>query len=263
MLPLVISLRIDPLGAAAVLTGMIALFIGLYVVTPLRSQPRRAAQLRLRSCRPYLPWLTAAVGLKVLLVACSVVLHEQLATWRILPRLPDDREVVSAEFLARPLGLLAVFLAIALMAPLIEEFAFRGRMLHELEHALGAIPAIILTGGLFSVLHGTLDAIHHLVFGIFAGWVVWRTGSIWTAVYMHAFNNSAALLLTRLSGDSPPTEGQIPGWLWPYALIVAGLALGGLVATGGRIHRIAQVLRPRAGAWSRKRPVGRVMTPAL
>lgn len=263
MVPLAIALRIDPVWATALLLGGVLTFVALYVVRPLRAQPRLAARLRLRSCRGYLPWLTLAAGLKLLLMLSSLALHQQLSTWRILPRLPDDPEFVSAAFLGSPFGAFALFLAIAVMAPLIEEFAFRGWMQHELEHTLGLVPAIVFTGLTFSLLHGRIDAIHHLAFGLFAGWVVWRTGSIWTAVYMHALNNAAAQLIMHLTSDSFLSWDQGVPWLWPYALTIGSLALGGFVATGRRIHRVAQGERPRAGAWSRQRPVGHAMTPVL
>jgi len=263
MVPLVIALRINPGGATVMLLGTATVFVAIYVVRPLRSQPRVVARLRLRSCRRYLPWLTLAAALKLLLILSTLVIHEQLAAWRILPRLPDDPEFVSAAFLAHPLGPVALFLGIAVMAPLIEEFAFRGWMQHELEHALGPVPAIVFTGALFSLFHGRMDAIHHLAFGIFAGWVVWRTGSIWAAVYMHALNNAAAQLMMHLTTDSFTSWSQIPLWLWPYAVTIGVLALGGLIATGARIHRIAQTERPRARAWSSKRSLELAVMPVL
>jgi membrane protease YdiL (CAAX protease family) len=263
IVPTVIALKLDPVIATLTLTVLIAAFIARNVVRPLRSQPRRAAQLRLRPVHGYLPWLTLAVGVKLVLVVSTVVLHEQLATWRLLPRLPDDPDFVSAAFLAHPFGLIALLLAAAILGPLIEEFAFRGRMLHDLEHSIGVVPAIVLTGTVFSLMHGTLDAVHHLVFGIFAGWVVWRTGSIWSGVYMHCLNNAAAVALVRLTSDWNPSERPPPAWLWPYAVVAGVLAIGALLLVARFIHRAAQHTRPRASAWSRERPAQPAMTLAL
>jgi membrane protease YdiL (CAAX protease family) len=257
------AFKLDPGFAALTLAALIAAFVGLYVVRPLRSQPRRVAQVRLRPLHGYLSWLSVAVALKLVLVVSTLVLHEQLASWRILPRLPDDPEFVSEAFLAHPFGPIALFLALAVMAPLIEEFAFRGRMLHEFEHSIGVVPAIVLTGALFSLLHGMIGAAHHLVFGIFAGWVVWRTGSIWSGVYTPCLNNATAVALFRLTADSNPGESRLASWLWPYALLAAALAVAGLLVTAKRIHEIAQHTRPRTGAWSRKRPAQPAMTLAL
>jgi membrane protease YdiL (CAAX protease family) len=239
----ILALQLNAGAATAVLLGTMTLFLGLYVLRPLRSQRRVAAHVRLRSCRRYLPWLTVATGMKLVLGLSTLVLHDRLAARRLLPQLPDDDDVIAPDFLAQPLGPLALFLALAVMAPLIEEFAFRGRAQHTLEHAFGVVPAVTTSAIVFSVLHGRVDAVHHLAFGVFAGWVVWRTGSIWSAVYMHALNNAAAQALMSL-----PTQGvalsDASAVVWPYAIGGGVVGLAGLIATGVRIHRIARVHRP-------------------
>lgn len=263
MIPLVVALRIDARGATVVLLGTVTLFGGLYVVRPLRSNPRMAAQLRLRPCRRYLPWLSVAAGMKLIIILSTLLLHEQLAAWRMLPKLPQEEAFVSAAFLAHPFGPLALFLAIAVMAPLIEEFAFRGRMQHALEHTFGFIPAIVISAVAFSVLHGRIDAVHHLVSGLFAGWVVWRTGSLWTAVYVHALNNGAAQLLMHLSSDRGMSPSDIASRLWPYAIAVGVLALGGLLFAAAQINRLAHTERPHPRGGASKRSMGMAPSTAL
>ena len=263
MVPVVVALKMDPATAILALLGIATLFVVLCVVRPLRTHRRVAAQLRLRSCRRYLPWLTLATAMKLLLMLATLALHEHLAARRMLPRLPDDEDFVSAEFLAQPLGPVALFLAIAVLAPLIEEFAFRGRVQHTLEHAFGVGPAVATSAAAFSVLHGRIDAVHHLAFGIFAGWVVWRTGSIWSAVYMHALNNAAAQLLMHLTGNSAVTwKGQSAG-LWPYVITAGLVGLGGLLAVGARIHEVARAERPGFRGGPAKRPPGMAVSPVL
>jgi membrane protease YdiL (CAAX protease family) len=261
MVPIVVALKMDARGAVSGLLGIGTLFVGLYVARPLRGHPRMAAQLRLRSCRPYLPWLTVATSMKVVLMLSTLALHEHLAARRMLPRMPDDEDFVSAEFLAQPLGPVALFLAIAVLAPLIEEFAFRGRVQHSLEHAFGVVPAIAFSSVTFSVLHGRVDAIHHLAFGMFAGWVVWRTGSIWSAVYMHALNNAAAQFLMHVTSTSMITS-KARSELWPYVLTAGFIGLGGLIAAGTRINEVARGER-RIGGGRAKRPPGMVISAIL
>lgn len=261
MVLVILALRTDAGAATAALLGIIALFVGLHVVRPLRARPRVAAQLRLRSCRPYLPWLTLASGMKLLAMVSTLALHQQLAARRMLPRMPNDDDVASPELLAQPLGPLALFLAMAVLGPLIEEFTFRGRVQHTLEHAFGLVPAIVSSALVFSVLHGRVDAVHHLAFGVFAGWVVWRTGSIWSAVYMHAVNNGVAQLLMHLTSDSPVAWDERAAGLWPLAIIGGIVGVGGLIAVGARIHRIAQAERPGLHGGRRKRSVGMAISP--
>jgi membrane protease YdiL (CAAX protease family) len=263
MVPVVVALRMDASVAIAILSGTATLFVGLYVVRPLRGYPREAAQLRLRSCRRYLPWLTLATAMKLVLMLSTLALHDHLAARRMLPRLPNDEDFVSTEFLAEPLGPVALFLAIAVLAPLIEEFAFRGHVQHALEHAFGVAPAVVASAVAFSVLHGRIDAIHHLAFGLFAGWVVWRTGSIWAAVYMHALNNAAAQLLMHVPSDAVLTWRARSAGLWPFVIAAGLVGLAGLFVVAARIAAVARVERPGSRSGRANRPPGMAISPVL
>jgi len=72
---------------------------------------------------------------------------------------------------------------------------------------------------------------------------VWRTGSIWSAVFMHALNNAAAQLLMSLSTNDSASS-DVSAAVWPYAIAGGVAGLAGLIATGLRIHRIAREHRP-------------------
>lgn len=243
LIPVVVALRLHAAAATVALLITIAIFVGLYVVRPLRANRRLAAMLRLRSCRRYLLALTLAAGTKLLLMLSTLALHEKLAARRMLPTMPTDEDFMAAQLLAHPLGPVALFLAIAVMAPLIEEFGFRGRVQRTLEHAFGVVPAIAASAVVFSMLHGRIDAVHHLPFGVFAGWVVWRTGSIWSAVYIHALNNAAAQLLMHLTSNAAIDWSTRAPTLWPYAMVGGLVGLGGMIAAGAWIHRIAHAER--------------------
>jgi membrane protease YdiL (CAAX protease family) len=197
------------------------------------------------------------------LALATLTMHEQLAEWRFLPKLPNDPELIPPHFLGHWLGPVAMFLAVVIITPLVEEFGCRGRMQYRLERAFGVIPSILIPAIIFSLLHGMLVAAHHLAFALFVGWVVWRTGSIWTAVYVHALNNAAVLGLLYVARDWEIMSQDVPSWFWPYAIAAGLIALGGLLAASWRIHRIAQIDRPRGGVWSRRRSLERALAPAL
>ena len=262
IIPIVAALEMKVEVATVVLVTLTVAFVWWNVVRPLRSRPRLVALLRFRPWRRYTSWLTLAGVAQLVLAFATLVLHEQLAEWRFLPRLPSAPELIPPEFYTHALGPLAMFIAMVVITPLVEEFGFRGRMQGRLE-PFGVVPAILIPAVIFSLLHGLLIAAHHLPFALFVGWVVWRTGSIWTAVYVHALNNAGVLVLLYVARYWEMTSQDVPPWLWPHALAVALIAFGGLLAAGRRIQRIAQIDRRGGGAWSRRHSLEGKFTPAL
>jgi membrane protease YdiL (CAAX protease family) len=247
------ALELSAEWATLALAVVGAVFLWWNVRRPLRSHPRLAASYRLRPWRVYAGWLTVAVEAEVILIIATLILHEQLAEWRFLPRIPNSPELVPPHFSAHVLGPIAMILAVIVITPLAEEFAFRGRMQSRLERGAGVVPSILIPAVVFSLLHGVTIAAHHLPFAIFVGWVVWRTGSIWTAVYMHALNNAVALAGAYLEPDWDVVSEDAASRLWIYAIAAGVLALGLLLAAGWRIHRVAQINRPGSSLWPRRR----------
>src|SRR5688572_10266020 len=263
IVPIVVALEMRVERATVTLVALAAAFTWWNVVRPLRSRPRTVAWFQLGPWRQYAGWLTLAGVAQFVLAFATLVLHEQLAAWRFLPKLPSGPDLIPPDFLGHALGPVAMFLAAVVITPLVEEFGCRGRMQHRLEHTFGVVPAIVIPAITFCLLHGLLVAAHHLAFALFVGWVVWRTGSIWTAVYVHALNNAAVLVLVYLARGWDQSSETLPPWLWPSAIVAGVVALVGLLASGYRIHRIAQIVRPRDGAWPKRRAQAPDLTPAL
>lgn len=92
--------------------------------------------------------------------------------------------------------------AIAILAPVFEEHLFRGAWFSRLEPAIGAGPAILVTGCAFGVVHistpWTVPLL--LVAGLGVGWLRWRSGSIWPGLVAHMLNNSLAVILVLGQG---------------------------------------------------------------
>jgi membrane protease YdiL (CAAX protease family) len=84
-----------------------------------------------------------------------------------------------------------------IIAPLAEEFIFRGYIYGVLRRNLGIVPGVLLTSLLFASIHLSLSALPALfLFGICLTLAYERTGSLWVPMLMHAgFNllNFAAL----------------------------------------------------------------------
>lgn len=93
-------------------------------------------------------------------------------------------------------------ISIALMAPWVEELLFRGAIMPSLSKK-GTAPwrGIFLSSLLFGLIHvNPAQVLFAIPMGIAFGWIVWRTGSLLTAIIGHTLNNSFGVL-TLLSTD--------------------------------------------------------------
>lgn len=216
-----ISLLLLPVPAG-VLVAMILGWLVLWRYLLRTGQPgeaKRQEMLRLRPLRqPVLGWTVAAVPV-------FLVLAWSLSTvyFGLVPVPPE----VLAPFEAltgTPLGRLSVALLAVGVAPVLEEFFFRGLIQQPLEARWGAAPAIGFSASLFAVIHLLPWVLPlHLFLGLVFGWAVYATGSIWVAVILHAANNIAAVAGMRAMAEQPavPTVWEAgPGADWWAALAV-------------------------------------------
>ena len=132
------------------------------------------------------------------------------------------------------LGNLLAVIGAVIFAPVVEEFIFRGYLLNRWTLRLGAIPAVILSSGLFAFLHS--DMLGALVFGIIQCLLYMKTRSLIGPILVHFFNNVIAVSIEWMdlmwwSGFTPMTLqdfydqaswgvfGLLVGvpWLWWFA----------------------------------------------
>jgi membrane protease YdiL (CAAX protease family) len=152
-----------------------------------------------------------------------------------------------------PAAFALYFFEICIMAPICEEFIFRGLVLHSLRR-YGNGFAILVSALLFSMIHGNLQQIPlAFIVGLLLGAFVIRTGSIWVTVIMHAMINTVSVgvnLLSTYCGDSIANHA--------YITFVALAALIVLIRyiPGARRHWLRSWLRSlREGAL----PLGSLM----
>jgi membrane protease YdiL (CAAX protease family) len=101
---------------------------------------------------------------------------------------------------------LGTFVIAVILAPLWEEFAFRGFLLSALAKTrLGFWGGALISNVLWTSLHATYSwagVVSVFVAGLVLSWLVWRTGSIKPAIVTHAIGNLFALAFTY--GFAPP-----------------------------------------------------------
>ena len=105
------------------------------------------------------------------------------------------------------LGLLAA----VIVAPLTEEFFFRGLILRGLINNYSIRYSIIISAFLFGAMHMNIwQMIPAILLGLYFGWVYLLSGNIWVVLILHAVQNISSYLLEM-------KEVYIPGMIYPIA----------------------------------------------
>ena len=164
--------------------------------------------------------LPRAVGLIVL---TYVAFFAFAIAWGAIAEAPKEELLKQLGTEKNAALLIASAVLTCVIAPVSEEFLFRGYIFAALRNWHGTLPAAIITGVLFGGVHATSAPAVDLVPLAFLGFALCllyqRTGSLYPGIAVHAVNNSVAF-------------AQLEEWQWwAYPLlIVASLAVIGSVA---------------------------------
>lgn len=204
---------IPPALGALLNLAIAAGFVWWFALRPrVRRDPARRATFRLRAPAPgawprvALAAVAAAVGANALIV--------------VLPRFFRAPSGSPLEAYARVPGGTAALLAVAvLVAPLLEEFFFRGWMQGALERRLrAAAPAVAATALVFAVAHMLQERppwfgfVPRFALAAGAGYAAWRTRSVWPAVAMHATYNASLFVGGPLLDAALPAPPAMEAW---------------------------------------------------
>jgi membrane protease YdiL (CAAX protease family) len=195
--------------------------------------------LRVRAFQPQLLPAVAltCVGLPVLLSEADNRLV-QFVQWVSGTEIPPPEMF---DFRASPVGALVLLVCVA---PLTEEYLFRGLILRGLLTHHSRVKAVVFSAVAFGTFHLNLrQGFLALVIGLVFGWWYIRTRSVGPGMVGHAIFNGLAWALAQIPdiGDAygltptPGTMRQVPLWL-----VLVGVAL----VTGGAwsFNRQARVI---------------------
>lgn len=144
-----------------------------------------------------MPVLHAAwYGFVFLLLAAPLVFAADfLVNW--LNAKQDPQAVITLVERSTSAQRVPLFLAAMIAAPIAEELVFRGYLYSTAKRFLGGIPALVLTGSVFAVVHANIPSLLPLfLFACCLTLAYETTGNLWVCVTMHSVFNALNLVIT-------------------------------------------------------------------
>ncbi len=220
--------------AAAEFAGLAGTLAAAWIMSLLEKRSFAAYGLPLRSAFGKLFWLGAIFGLVE--ISAVVGAMAALGSYHF-----GSIVLMNAAQLLRWLIFWAVFF---LVVGLYEEFEFRGYVQFTLAQGLGFWPAALLLSVAFGAVHisnpgETWSGIAGIVWtGLFWCFTLWRTGSLWFAVGMHASFDFGETFLY-----SVPDSGVVfPGHLSSATLAGPSWITGGTAGPEGSVFDFVLLL---------------------
>ncbi len=220
----------------------------------------RAARLHSEQASDWLrlgPAPPAAFGLALVGMAGLVPLVQLLSALNALLPLPSYlRELEQAQLMLfdrvlspdNPLTFGLVVLTLSLAPALFEEVFFRGYVLRQSGRGRTGVAAVLLSATLFALYHGRFGQVLPLfALGIYLGFIVRVSGSVWPAVAAHFAYNTGLIVAAALA----PSADRVPAL--PFWLVLPGTALV-VVATRSLLARRARMVAveaPASVSWGR------------
>ncbi len=183
---------------------------------------------------PRLPWRRVALVIVGLLIAFVVF----TAIWEAILNVESKEKLLEQLGAHEDAALLALSAVLTcVVAPICEEFLFRGFIFQALRSWRGTWPAAIITGLVFGGIHaGSAPAVDlvplaGLGFGLC---LLYRyTGSLYPCIAAHCLNNSLAF-------------GALEHWLWWQVVVLMASALTVIALLALGLRRVGVITAPPA-----------------
>ncbi|WP_162175102.1 CPBP family intramembrane glutamic endopeptidase [Fodinicurvata fenggangensis] len=134
-------------------------------------------------------WILRGVLLAIAAIPAVAVVNIIVSSFKGAPLENPQMDLLNPGELSAGPVLLTLFAA-GLVAPIVEEVVFRGFFYGWLRTRYGQALSMVVSAGLFSLLHGIAILIPALfVVGLMLSWIYEKSKSLWPAIVMHsAFN---------------------------------------------------------------------------
>ena len=152
---------------------------------------------------------------------------------------PEEQDIVTDLKAEDSFAVLAGFgVMTCVVAPIAEEFFFRGFMYRVLAERTNVAVGAVVTGAVFGLVHlpsGDLVGVLVLsLFGVALCLVLWKTASLIPCIMLHAFHNSISFGFTK----------ELP-W-WGFLLLIAGSVMTTLALSLVAMRAVPSAQRSRA-----------------
>lgn len=177
-------------------------------------------------------WLIITVPFLLISASAPIDLSSQLNQWLIpensvlekwFKPMEDQAERLTHLMLVSQSGwqLVTTLVAIGVVPAVCEEFAFRGTLQPLLAKATGRIHAAVwITAAIFSAVHFQMYGfLPRLLLGALLGYLVIWTGSLWTSILAHLFNNCLAIVMYNVwNGQLETPEDSVASTIPAYIM---------------------------------------------
>lgn len=159
----------------------------------------------------------------------SIQLPESLGALEQKMRAMEDSAQATLDFMLgahTPANLFVNILLIGLLAGFSEELFFRGALQRLINSTgLSVTAAIWISAIIFSAIHMQFYGfVPRMLLGVYFGYLLVWSGSVWLPVIVHAFNNSMFLVLKYMTGNGDPSIGAEGSMESVIAIIASVLA---------------------------------------
>jgi len=223
-----LPLSVIALGVMATCVSLLAPTIGATLAWRLR--PREVFALRPAAVWVYpfalLGMFAYQILVGALLTAVTVVVKMMVPQLDMTATMTQLAKSVHTDSTLRWLGL---FTLIAALPGTYEELVFRGFLQRGFESRYHPAFAILLSSFFFGVVHGDpFQGLGAMLLGLYLGFLVYRTGSIYPAIAAHWLQNTFFLAVNQLPSAHylRNIDERAPVW----ALVVAALVVAAVVA---------------------------------
>lgn len=194
----------------------ITIAYGLYMLF-IRIPPKAAFPFKRPQPMMLVPAVFISLAVSVLGSLATSVISRLLGVFGLIPIMPAINTPSSLK------GFVFALLNLCILPALLEECVFRGVLMQSLRR-FGDGFALMTSAVVFSILHlNLLQAPVALLMGLVMGYFVLRTGSLWTGIIIHFFNNLLALLQQLVMDRISSSVGELTNLLVVLGYLLLGL----------------------------------------